>query len=144
MDAAGKYAIPTLLLLACLKAESGLNPEAQRYGMWPDVSFGFGQQTVEYAPWGDGSDTPANIALVRAKLFDRQTAIDLAAAHLGPEYASAGDMLTSAATPDERILCALSAYNSGSIQAPGNWWWTGPGCANYRAALIWAHSVTGE
>lgn len=51
-------------------AESGLDPTAERYGTWPDVSFGLFQQTVRFAPDGDQSQRPENIDLIKRLYSD--------------------------------------------------------------------------
>ena len=79
-DTAAEYGIPVVGLLALLKAESDLNPTAERWGTWPDVSFGLGQTTVQLAAsYGIGDGTPASADAVRRALFDRATAVRLAA-----------------------------------------------------------------
>lgn len=137
-DAASTYDVPLVGLLALLKAESGLNPHAERYGAWPDVSFGLGQQVVAYAPFGDGSDSAENIAFVRDKLFDRATAIQIAAAHLKSDYA------TAKAAGDDSVLGGLVVYNCGHYPVLGGDYWTryAGNVENYKMALAWAEQVT--
>lgn len=137
--AAGRYDLPATLLLAMLIAESGLNRTAARYGEWPDVSFGYCQMIVATAAGygiGDGTNTAANIAAVRDALFDRERAIDVGARHLAGCWAEA--------TPyADRELQALIAYNSGSCQPEGNWYWQryGGNVNAYRAALARARAM---
>ena len=79
--------MPPQVLVACAIAESGLGRAQERWGTWPDVSFGVWHQTVAYAaPYGlgDGSNTEANIARVRAALIGNvDLAADIAAQQLG-------------------------------------------------------------
>lgn len=133
-DAAERNGVPAAGLLACLKAESGLDPAAARWGEWPDVSFGLGQQTVAYAPVGDGSADPANIERVRTWLKDRRNAIGTAARHLAADYAVAR------AAGDDSLLGGLIVYNHGSYPVAGASYWTiyAGNLANYRAAIAWA------
>lgn len=142
--ASAKYAgLTTQLLLAMLKAESGLKRTAAREGSWPDVSYGYSQLTVSTAEGygiGNGEDTPSNRANVREVLFDRATSIDMGARHLS------GCVLRAAEdgyVEDELLLEALIAYNSGSTHPRGDWYWTSwPGnVRNYQFALEWAKEV---
>lgn len=137
-DAAQRHQIPVIGLLACLEAESGLDPFAERYGAWPDVSFGLGQQAVAYAPVGDGTNTDANIDLVRAWLFDRDNAIETAARHLARAYAVARQ------AGDDSLLGGLIVYNAGHYPYPESDYWTrwAGNIANYRAAIEWAQTLT--
>lgn len=138
-SAAKQYSVPISLLLGMLKAESGLNPKAARYGEWPDLSFGLCQLTVATAKsygLGDGSFAAANILAVRDALFQRDIAIDVGARHLAGCYERAADY-------PERELQALIAYNSGSPQPEENWYWQKyqSHIASYRYALSWAKEI---
>lgn len=139
-DAATTHGIPVLLLLTCGIAESALNPNAFRNGVWPDVSCGPFQQTVAFSPFGDQSASAANIAANRVKFADWAYASDVAASLLSNCYQAATSAYPSA-IGDQVVMLSLSKYNSGSVQPPGNWWWQGPGKANYAAALAEAHAV---
>lgn len=124
-----------------LIAESGLNPEAARYGNWPDVSFGLSQITVATAAGygiGDGTRSGENIAHVQARLFDRVASIAVGSQHLALCW-------HQARAYEDRELQALICYNSGSPQPEGNWYWHHyPGnVANYRRALEKAAQMLG-
>lgn len=144
VEAAGeRHGVPARGLLACLKAESNLNPSAARWGdrtfeaeanldnpdrllalvadlelrgLGTDLSFGMGQLTVGTARGygiGDGSNDLANIFAVRTALFDRGRAIDLAAQHLAGCQAAAQTDYPDAAG-DDLIILTLRAYNGGA------------------------------
>jgi hypothetical protein len=86
-EAADRYNLPPQVLLAQGIAESNLSETAARYGTWPDVSFGLWQQTVAYAPCGDASASPGNVAYVRERFTtDIPYAADVAAKQLGYYY----------------------------------------------------------
>lgn len=57
------------LILSGIIAESQLDPYAERYGIWPDVSFALSQRQVALHWAGNGQNTPENIAVVRAAAF---------------------------------------------------------------------------
>jgi hypothetical protein len=147
-DASTRYDIPAFVLAALCKAESGLNPAAAREGVWPDVSYGLSQMTVATAAGydiGDGSDSSANRAVVKALLLDRRTSINLGARHYAGNVA-----FVRARHPGESgdalWLNALRVYNGGGGALDNPDWerrWGG-NVANYRAALEWAHEVFGE
>ncbi len=141
--AAATYGLPLLLLVACAKAESGMDPTAFRDNGPADTSVGPYQQTVIYANGygvGDGTYTPANIAVCRAAFADWTIATRIAAEHLLSDLARAL-VADPTLAGDEKLLAALAVYNSGHPEPRGNWWWSGPGHANYLAALTWAHSI---
>lgn len=142
--AAKTYGLPIVAVLAMLKAESGLDPDAVRYGVWPDVSGGFSQLTVETAARygiGNGQNTQENIQAVLAMLCDRATAIDLGTRHL----AAAFRVTEGQAIGDEAIIWALAYYNAGTY-AFNPWYWSqySQNVANYRGCLAWAHEQLGE
>lgn len=58
-------------------AESALDPNAARFGNWPDVSFGLLQQTVKFADEGDHSGSAENIDLIRRLYSDPVHALDV-------------------------------------------------------------------
>jgi N-acetyl-anhydromuramyl-L-alanine amidase AmpD len=113
---ADTYNLPPLLLVACAIAESNLDEHAERYGTWPDVSFGEFQQTVAFAPIGDHTGSISNISIVRSGLFDVVQAIEIAAPQLGRWWAQDGDPIN-----------ALCRYNW-----PGGDPATNPNRANYE------------
>lgn len=137
-ELAADYQIPLALVLACAKAESGMDPNAYRDGVWPDKSCGPFQQTVLYAEGygvGDGTATPGNVALCRHWFSNWRDSGHVAAPQLAQGYKAAASLSFHG---DEQIIAALSKYNAGSVQPSGNWWWQGPNCASYRTALAWA------
>lgn len=93
-SAAGEHGIPLELALGCAIAESGLRPDAERWGTfttqakaaianqdmvllqdiisraWADVSFGYGQQIVLYHYLGDKKPTVDNCLEVRRQVFN--------------------------------------------------------------------------
>jgi hypothetical protein len=146
-----------------LKAESELGPFAERYGLrtaeakralamqdWPtyqalileaasDLSFGMSQITVGTARGysvGNGESTIANVLNVRQALFNRANAIDLGARHLAGCWARAEGYA-------DRSLQAVLAYNSGSPQPEGNWYWVkyAGTIRRYQQCLQWAHGI---
>ncbi|MDA8186858.1 MAG: transglycosylase SLT domain-containing protein [Dehalococcoidales bacterium] len=164
--AAEQRGIPIVGLLAMLKAESGLRRTAERWGdrsrdavehigdvdylrglladlrrrgIGLDVSFGYSQLIVSTAGGygiGDGSMSVDNVLAVREALFDRTMSIDVGARHLSGCYSQADGY-------DEQDLQALLAYNSGSPQPQGNWYWQrwAGNIASYEAALQWAREL---
>lgn len=61
-------------------AESGHGLDQwERYGTWPDVSFGLFHQTVRFADEGDHTASPENVRAVRERYFDPRHACDVAA-----------------------------------------------------------------
>lgn len=140
--------IPLVLLVACLIAESGLNPFAAREGDWPDVSYGLGQQICLYANGygiGNGEDTPSNRAICKAALFDRKTSINIAASHLRDNYVAALGYYRPVddSYGDSLVMLALTAYNSGSPREPGSAWYQeyAGNVSTYKNALVRAHGM---
>lgn len=152
-DAAG---IDPVAVLALLRAESGLNPKAERWGQetgaavnainrqdwpalagiigraWPDVSFGYSQRIVLFHDQGDHSPSVANCLAVREYVFTHQTE-DIRAAALRLA-AGLGRSL------DGTALGAMVVYNAGSDRRNDPAWlaqWAG-NVASYRRALDWA------
>jgi hypothetical protein len=155
-----QYGIPAVALLAMLRAESGLDPHAQRWGRWPDISFGLCQitvQTAEHFGIGNGTNTLQNILAVRAALFDRATAIDVGARFLASCMKTAGrappaliarcleNAIGSARSRpvDVLIMGGLVVYNYGSLPGPSDSYWMTwqANVKNYWDALMWAHEV---
>lgn len=88
---AARYNLPPRVLVAQAIAESDLDEQACRFGVWPDVSFGLWQQTVLYACVGDRTDSPANIDLCRQRFCtDLAFAADTAAQQLASYYQQYG------------------------------------------------------
>lgn len=139
--AADTAGIPRLLLLACLIAESGLNPDARRpsvaandQGFWPDVSFGLGQQTVRWAAeYAGGNAYPGEAEIERVGAFYRipAYATAVAAKQLKSHYD---------ASEDDAIFKALARYNwpagGGEAASPAVE-------ANYRQGITDAAAILG-
>jgi soluble lytic murein transglycosylase-like protein len=147
VGAARQYGLSVVTLLGLLKAESGLNPDAIRRGAWPDCSAGLSQVTVATAGGygiGNGEDTDENIQTVFAALCDRATAIDLGARILSGCLETVDEVMPGLSASD-RELQGLIAYNSGSPQSHGNWYWERwhANIDNYLGCLEWAKSVIG-
>lgn len=112
---AAEYGISERGLVAQFICETdSLNEQAERWGTWPDVSFGAYQQTVAYATdingnkLGDGSQSPANIAKVRAYFFVYANAVRVAARQLGAYYKR-----FSVLGPEYGYYESASRYNGG-------------------------------
>lgn len=168
LEAAVKEAgIPLLLALACVIAESGLNPRAERWGsltsdartainqgdlgrlaqiieeVWPDISFGYSQKIVLYHYLGDRSSSIENCLAVREGVFGdpegnlRAMAQQLAGC-LGT--AQAGDLSPVGGDP---LLGALVVYNAGHLPpAVSPWWdkWAG-NVGSYGRAMAQAREM---
>ena len=159
--------VDATLLLALCKAESGLDPKAQRWGARtkeakaalaqgavdilrdiirteaPDVSFGLTQQIIPTAgelDIGDGSWSLGNVILVKAKLFNRVTSIDCCARLLS-QICSREDV-QNWAWPE---LAACVVYNCGRLPPVNDDWWYdfSTNVDNYREALEWASRIVG-
>ncbi len=152
-----------------LRAESGLDPHAERWGTlthtarqclanqdWvclrsicasqrTDISFGLCQMTVGTAGGyqiGDGSAVLDNVLAVRTALFDRAVAIDVGAQHLAGCCHEAAELEVPGWDP---ALVALTIYNAGSWMDPASepeWWenWSG-NVSRYRECLAWARKI---
>lgn len=127
---ARQHGIEPWEFLAGAIAESALNPDAARFGTWPDVSFGLFQQTVKYADEGDHSASPENIALIRRLYSDPAHACDVAA----KKY------LYWRHDPDVPPLTAWVAYNGPSYYRTPE---QSPNIENYRSALQEALAMLG-
>lgn len=155
-DAAQVSGIDPVALLALLKAESGLNPKAERWGtetklalwaiqyhdngalqgvidrVWMDISFGYGQQIVAYNYLGNHQATVENCLAVRDGVFSGpERNIRDAAARL------ASDIPRSL---DNSPLGGMVVYNAGSDRRNDPAWmarWAG-NVASYQQALAWA------
>lgn len=121
VEAAKLHGISPEVVLGTLMAESNLRRVAERYGVWPDVSFGMCQMTVATARMygiGDGTNTPGNIELVKGKLFDRDIAIGVCAAHL--ERCQRVAKKHGKGTDIETMV----VYNAGHLPEREGGWWT--------------------
>lgn len=144
-------------LLALLKAESGLNPRAERWGsrtavaknliasqrfgdlqslinvVWPDISFGYGQHIILYHYFGTREPFVENVMAVRQRVFEYpEENIDEAAKRL--------KSCTWHSSYDGTILSAFVIYNAGSDRRNEAEWlasWSG-NVASYERALQWA------
>lgn len=115
---------PRALVAQCI-AESDLDEYAERWGLWPDVSFGILQQTVLYASVGDQSASEANIAHCQEYYSQVDLALAEGAAQLGGYWALFDDL-----PEHERYLETASRYNGGpSMAATDN-----PNLANFERA----------
>lgn len=111
-------------------AESGLDPEAWRQGVWPDWSAGLYQQTVAFADEGDHSASEENVALIKRLYFDPVHACDVAAVKF--KYWRYN--------PEVPALTAWCAYNlPASYHHPE----TNPNLANYQRGLAEAQQILG-
>ena len=103
-EIAEAHGIPPVLLVGGALMESGLGANRERYGRWPDVSFGDWQQTVAYAPIGDGSAGSVNVHYVREKFLDDwEFSAHTAARHYATYWKIYGDPLET-----------YSRYNGGA------------------------------
>jgi hypothetical protein len=99
-----RYNLPPLILVGGAQMETGLGANRERWGNWPDVSFGDWQQTVLYAPIGDHTASDNNIAAVRDRLLnDWDFSLDVAAKQYGYYWNLYQDPLET-----------FSRYNGGS------------------------------
>ncbi len=133
--AAQAHGLDPVWLLALVMAESGKGPDprAERWGVWPDVSFGYAQFIVLYSYVGDHTNTPENIQFVRDYVFAHPAEdLDQAAAKLAWALDYASD--------DGSILGALTAYNAGSDRRDDPGWMArwGGNVISYGWALEWA------
>lgn len=126
-------------------AESALDPYAEHWGAWPDISFGFGQRIVLYHYVGDRTDSAENIAFVRAYVFAHP---DEDIAHMAENLeADLGYVESADLSPvrGDRLLAALVVYNAGHYPLPTDTWWQrwAGNVANYTAALLAARTILG-
>jgi hypothetical protein len=128
--------MPAQVLVAGGIAESDLNEHAERYGVWPDVSFGLWQQTVAYAPIGDQSQSPSNVAYVREQLFNVHVACTIAAPQFGQYWRQYGQFKP---TLDDGLRETLGRYNYPAVGYDGN-----PNASNIAQAVqrSWAYVST--
>ncbi len=134
--AATEAGIPLKLLLAGVIAESGLNPHAERYGVWPDVSFGYSQIIVMSHWAGNHLNTPENIEAVRQAVFaDPQCDLSEMATRLAGCLETARQSNLEKIGGDE-LLGALIVYNAGHWPTEG-WWWSrwGSNVDSYEVGL---------
>lgn len=111
-------------------AESGLDPNAERWGVWPDVSFGLYQQTAAFADEGDHANTHENVDLIKRLYEDPVHACDVAATKF--KYWRYN--------PEVPALTAWCAYNwPGSYHTPEQ----NPNIGNYRDGLAKARQILG-
>lgn len=157
VDAAAASGIEGWHLAALLKAESGLNPKAERWGgrtsqakqiiavgntdelqaliddVWPDISFGMSQRIVLYHDQGDRTQSFANCLAVRAYVFNNPADdIQAAARRLAGCFQHP--------TCDGTALSAMVVYNAGSDRRSDPEWFNvwGANVAAYQRALEWA------
>lgn len=148
-------------LLALLRAESGLNQRAERWGgrttqakqilavgnldelqalindVWPDISFGYSQRIVLYHDQGDRTPNVANVLAVRAYVFT----------HPEEDIAAAASRLAGCfrhQSCDGTALSAFVVYNAGSDRRWDPEWFNvwGGNVATYQRALEWAEQFS--
>lgn len=106
-----------------LIAESNLTRLAERWGNWPDVSFGYSQITVATAKkYGIGDGTYNSALVVRDALFDAETSIKFGARHLA-YCMNRARIYDDSLEGDDLILNGLIIYNSGGYHPEGDWYW---------------------
>lgn len=127
---AKQYDIEPYEFLGGAVAESDLDPNAERWGTPPDISFGLFQQTVQYADEGDHSHTPENIALIQRLYSDPEHACNVAAAKY--RYWRHD--------PDVEPLTAWVAYNGPLYYRTPE---QSPNVENYRRGLAEAQRILG-
>jgi hypothetical protein len=165
---AARWGLPPRLPLACAIAESGLEPEAERWGDrtgdaraaflaadWSglagvmvdlqvrglqfDISFGLGQQSWRYAAESDGTYTTENLGRVREfYCSEPYRAVDVMCRNLRAKLSI--DCPPPRRASDEDVLRALYRYN-----------WPGGGgqpassgvAASYRGGLAAAERILG-
>jgi len=136
------------LILSGVIAESHLNPYAERYGVWPDVSFGPSQRAVAWHWTGDRTNRPANIAFVRQQVFahPERDLYEMGKWLLGnihqvrASLENGGDLRRV----DGNIgLAVLVVYNAGHFPAYDSYWWTkyAGHVDRYRLAMMQARQL---
>lgn len=166
--AATMHNIPAVLLLAGMIAESGLNPEAERWGMrtveaqsyitrgdnvllqalcydvYPDLGFGFSQRIVLYHYLGDGTASIANVLAVRRLVFanPERDVYEMAAKLADCRQTALMGFLSPVG--GDVLLGALVAYNAGHLPGEADSWWVrwAGNVASYRAALAEAAGMS--
>jgi hypothetical protein len=130
---AGAVGMPTRPITAQLWAESRLDEHAERWGTWPDWSFGLSQITVRYAPVGDQTARAANVNFVKDYYFQPENAIRDCARWLAPYWQQFSDL-----DEEQRYYETASRYNGG----PGMAFADNPNAHNFREA--WAAAAEYE
>lgn len=162
--------IPLALGLACIMAESDLDPRTDRFGRrttqaraainngdhgllatiiqqtWPDVSFGFAQRIVKFHYVGDRQPTVANVLAVRQHVFTHpdQDLMEMAKLLTGRlVMAQNGDL---SLVQDDLLLGALVAYNAGHFPTVHEAYWQthGNNVKRYREKLALAREQAGS
>ncbi len=157
--AATKHNLDPIALLALIKAESGLNQKAERWGsftgnaqnaielgntdmlqsiidhVWPDISFSYSQRIVLYHDQGDHMPTVENCLAVRDYVFT----------HPDEDLGAAADRLARAIlrSSDGSVLGGMCVYNAGSDYRDDPVWvkrWGG-NVASYQSAITWAEAL---
>lgn len=162
LDAAHLADIDPIYLLALIKAESGLNGKAERYGtntqeflqrllwynrgdrsqatelqrlideVWPDISFGYSQRIVLYHDYGDRSTALENVLAVRQQVFTNPE----------EDIQAAASRLAEAKNRslDDTYLGAMVVYNAGSDRRDDSEWMSkyGANVRAYATYIAWA------
>jgi hypothetical protein len=108
-----------------------------------DISFGYGQISIALAArHGLGDGGWDGLMAAREALFDRATNLRIMANH----YRNTMDIALQrepTLTGDDLLLAGMIVYNSGSYQAPGNWYWVkyAGNIQSYRTSIVWARSL---
>lgn len=162
IQAANAASVDPVHLVALLKAESGLNRKAERYGVrtnefmqrllwyqrgdasqeselqallfdvWPDVSFSYGQQIVLFHYYGNRTSDLQNVLEVRDLVFQNP--------YTNIENAAARFANGIERSLDGTALGGMVVYNAGSDKRNDPEWMArwGANVAAYEAALTWA------
>ena len=159
---------PLPLLVAMARAESGLDPLAERWGTrtgearraleamaWAtlaeiiaaagnDISFGLSQRIVRYHWAGDRSPSIDNILAVRAAVFADPARDLLEAGRWLASHLARARMADLSPVNGDAELMALVAYNAGHIPAAGAAYWQTRAATveRYRRALVEAREMS--
>ena len=136
------------LMLSAAIAESHLNPYAERYGVYPDISFGLAQRSLASHWTGDRTNTPANIAFVRQQVFAHP---ELDLYHMGVWLLGNLHQVRASISEGNDLrrvdgnigLAALVTYNAGYLPAYDSYWWTkyAAHVERYKLAMAQARQI---
>jgi hypothetical protein len=165
-SAAETHGIPLELALGVAIAESGLRPDAERWGTlttqardaitnrdmvllqdiimraWPDISYGYGQQIVKFHYLGDLSPTVDNCLAVRTAVFnDPVTNLRDMCKRLAARLKQAQQTSLSR-TDGDVLLMAAVIYNRGHIPVDvAEWTAIQSRVDHYRRSLAQARAM---